>query len=149
MADTNIFQTININGNSCKIKPCWESLSLTKEYMLALLSRDEYAPSLTKKPADTETIYTDPASGNQAGFHSGQCMCYPDGGTSDGFGISIVKNVVVDSQGIPTKMSMFDAADVEKRISALETKVRNGCFGNGVWYNTLRWMDNAVWNNGN
>lgn len=148
MADKN-FQTIKLNGNSCKIQSCWESLSLTKEYMLALLSRDEYAPALTKKPSNTETIYIDPISKNEAGVHSGQCVCYPDEEVKDKNGISIVKNVVVDSQGTPIQMSLFDATNMENRVSRLEEKVRNGCYGNGIWYNTLKWLEEAVWDNGN
>lgn len=148
MADTNTFHTINVNGNSYNIKSCWESLSLTKEYMLALLSRDEYTPILTRKPTNTETIYDDPVSGNKAGVHSGQCVCFSDNESKDEYGISIVKNVTVNSQGIPVQMSLFDATDIEKRVSALELKVHNGCFGNGVWYDTLKWLEDVVWDNG-
>lgn len=149
MADIGIFQTLSINGVRYKIKPCWESILLTKEYMLALLSRDEYTPILKNKPTETDTIYIDPASGNQAGFHPGQCVSYVDAGTGDGFGLSIVKNVVTDSHGTPVKMSIHNATDIEKRVIALETTVNNGCFGNGVWYNTLKWMNDTVWDNGN
>lgn len=123
MADTNILQTLNIGGNDYKIKPCWEQLGLTKEYMLSLLSRDEYTPVATNQPTNTDTLYIDPVSGNPAGFHAGQCVVYPDPEVSDGWGLSIAKKVTVNSDGIPTEVLWYHATDVEKRIKNLELEI--------------------------
>lgn len=86
MADSNVFKTINIGGNSFSASPCWEQLGLTKSYMLALLTRDEYTPVANMQPSSTDTLYTDPDSGNFAGFHAGQCVIYPDADVPDGWG---------------------------------------------------------------
>ena len=87
MADIKTIKTIEVNGVKFQVKPCWEQLGLTQEYMIALLSRDEYTPVATKQPTSTDVLYTDPVSGNPAGFHSGQCVIYPDSSVSDGWGL--------------------------------------------------------------
>lgn len=48
MADNDVFKTLKIGGKSFGVKPCWEQLGITKDYMLALLNRDEYTPVATK-----------------------------------------------------------------------------------------------------
>lgn len=152
MTDMNILQTININGEHFAIKPCWEQLGLTKEYMLALLSRDEYTPVATRQPTNTDTLYTDPVSGNPAGFHQGQCVVYPDKGVQDGWGLSIAKYVKTDTKGVPTNILWYHATDVEKRIRNLEERIiiiHEGTFGTGLWVNEYPWQDEAVWSNGN
>lgn len=151
MANNNVFNTLNIDGKSFGVKPCWEQLGITRDYMIALLNRDEYTPIATKQPSDTDTLYTDPASGNPAGFHSGQCVIYPDAGVPDGWGLSIAKHVLYDDQGIPTKVFWYHATDIEKRIVSLEENVTTtfyGCFGTGLWVNEFPWQDDAVWSNG-
>lgn len=151
MADTNILQTLNINGKYYEVKPCWKQFGLTKEYMLALLSRDEYTPVATKQPTSTDTLYTDPASGNPAGFHAGQCVIYPDKDVLDGWGLSIAKHVELNSNGVPTKVYWFHATDVEKRVSNIEkwlVIIHQGCFGTGLWINDYPWQKEAVWDNG-
>lgn len=151
MADTNILQTLNIGGNNYGFKTCWEQFGLTKEYMLALLGRDEYTPVATRQPSDTDTLYTDPASGNPAGFHAGQCVIYPDAGVPDGWGLSVAKYVLYDGQGVPTKIFWYHATDIEKRLSFLEekvTRIYQGCIGTGLWVNEFPWQSDAVWDNG-
>ena len=153
MADTNtnILKTLNLEGQSFYIQNCWEQFGLTKEYMLALLSRDEYTPVATRQPTETDTLYTDPASGNLAGFHSGQCVIYPDDEMSDGWGLSIAKFVVTNTQGVPTKVFWHHATDIEKRLSKLEETyliTHQGVFGTGLWINEYPWQLDAVWDNG-
>lgn len=123
MADTKVLQTLNIDGKNYGIKPCWEQLGLNKEYMLALLSRDEYTPVATKQPTSTDTIYTDPVSGNPAGFHAGQCVIYPDKDVEDGWGLSIAKKVTVGPNGIPSEVLWYHATDVEKRVKSIESLI--------------------------
>lgn len=153
MADTNpkILQTLNLNGQRFSIPACWEELGLTKDYMLALLSRDEYTPVATHQPTETDTLYTDPISGNPAGFHSGQCVIYPDNQILDGWGLSIAKSVTLNSTGVPTKVTWFHATDLEKRISKVEeqmTIIHCGVIGTGLWINEYPWQQDAVWDNG-
>ena len=151
MADIKTIKTIEVNGVKFQVKPCWEQLGLTQEYMIALLSRDEYTPVATKQPTSTDVMYTDPVSGNPAGFHSGQCVIYPDSSASDGWGLSIAKYVVYGSDGIPTSVAWYHATDVEKRVAALEeniTIIHKGCLGTGVWINDYPWQADAVWDNG-
>ncbi len=114
MADTNILQSINIGGKRFSVPACWEELGLTKAYMLALLSRDEYTPTLKFKPDETTTIYTDPDSGNPAGFHEGQCVVYPDVEAPDGIGMSVAKQVTVNEQGVPTNIVWLHLGDIDK-----------------------------------
>lgn len=151
MADTNILKTLNINGKHYSIQSSWEQLGLTKEYMLALLSRDEYTPVATRQPTSTDTLYADPVSGNPAGFHAGQCVIYPDAEIEDGWGLSIAKHVVFNEQGIPTKVLWYHATNVEKRIRNIEEKItiiHDGIFGTGLWINEYPWQSEVVWNNG-
>lgn len=152
MADTSKkFQALKIAGQDFSIQSCWEQLGLIKTYMLALLSRDEYTPVATQQPTETDTLYTDPASGNLAGFHAGQCVIYPDNQVSDGWGLSIAKNVVLNAQGIPTKIAWFHATEMEKRLSNLEEKfiiTHYGVIGTGLWINEYSWQQDAVWDNG-
>ncbi len=151
MADTNVLQTINIGDNRFSVKTCWEQLELTKHYLLALLSRDEYTPIANMQPSSTDTLYTDPVSGNPAGFHAGQCVVYPDVDVKDGWGLSIAKYVFYDDQGIPTKILWYHATDIEKRIASLEenvAKIFYGCLGMGLWVNEFPWQNDAVWSNG-
>ena len=152
MADTSKkFQTLKIAGQDFSIQSCWEQLGLTKTYMLALLSRDEYTPVATQQPTETDTLYTDPASGNLAGFQAGQCVIYPDNQVPDGWGLSIAKNVVLNAQGIPTKIAWFHATEMEKRLSNLEEKfiiTHYGVIGTGLWINEYPWQQDAVWDNG-
>ena len=151
MADNYVFKTLKIGGKSFGVKPCWEQLGITKDYMLALLNRDEYTPVATKQPSYTDTLYTDPVSGNPAGFHAGQCVVYPDYDIPDGWGLSIAKYVLYDDQGIPTKVFWYHATDIEKHIASLEenvTKTFYGCLGTGLWVNEFPWQNDAVWNNG-
>lgn len=114
MADTNILQSINIGGKRFSVPACWEELGLTKAYMLALLSRDEYTPTLKFKPDETTTIYTDPDSGNPAGFHEGQCVVYPDVEAPDCIGMSVAKQVTVNEQGVPTNIVWLHLGDIDK-----------------------------------
>ena len=153
MADTNtnILQTLKIDGKHFSIA-CWEQLGLTKEYMIALLSRDEYTPVANQQPTDAHTLYTDPVSGNPAGFHPGQCVIYPDSDIPDGWGLSIAKNVTTTPQGVPIKISWYHATDVEKRLTRLEEKMtitHDGVIGTGLWINEYPWQQDAVWDNGN
>ncbi len=153
MADTNpkILQTIDLKGQRFNIPTCWAQLGLTKDYMLALLSRDEYTPVATHQPTETETLYTDPVSGNLAGFHAGQCVIYPDEQVLDGWGLSIAKFVTVNSSGVPTKVAWFHATDLEKRICKVELQINTnlyGAFGTGLWINEYPWQSDAVWDNG-
>ncbi len=153
MADTttNILQALKINNKCFNIQTCWEQLGLTKNYMLALLSRDEYTPVATRQPTATDTLYTDPASGNPAGFHPGQCVIYPDNEVPDGWGLSIAKHVVINNQGVPTKVFWYHATDVEKRLSKMEEIyliTHQGVFGTGLWINEYPWQLDAVWDNG-
>ena len=94
MAENNVLQTLKIDDNYFSIKTCWEQLGLTQQYMLTLLSRDEYTPVANTQPSSTDTLYTDPVSGNLAGFHAGQCVIYPDTDVQDGWGLSIAKHVL-------------------------------------------------------
>lgn len=153
MADTNtnVLKTLILDGKSFCIQDCWKQLGLTKDYMLALLSRDEYTPVATRQPTETDALYTDPVSGNPAGFHSGQCVIYPDNEVPDGWGLSIAKYVVTNAQGIPTKVFWFHATDIEKRIGKLEENyliIHQGVFGTGLWINEYPWQLDAVWDNG-
>lgn len=152
MADTTkILQALKIAGQKFNIQSCWEQFGLTKDYMLALLSRDEFTPVATRQPTETDTLYTDPASGNPAGFHAGQCVIYPDSQVPDGWGLSIAKKVVLNAQGVPTKIAWFHATDMEKRISSLEEKfiiTHDGVIGTGLWINEYPWQQDAVWDNG-
>lgn len=151
MADTNVLQTLKIGDSDFCIRTCWEQLGLMKQYMLTLLSRDEYTPIANMQPTSTDTLYTDPASGNPAGFHAGQCVVYPDADVQDGWGLSIAKHVLYDDQGIPTKVFWYHATDIEKRIASLEenvTKTFYGCLGTGLWVNEFPWQNDAVWSNG-
>ncbi len=152
MADTtNTVKSLNINGKHFDMQSCWEQLGLTKLYMLALLSRDEYAPVATQQPSETSTLYTDPVSGNLAGFHPGQCVIYPDSEISDGWGLSIAKKVTLNDQGVPVKVDWFHATDMEKRINNLEEKIiiiHDGVIGTGLWINEYPWQQDAVWDNG-
>lgn len=97
----------------------WEQLGISKLYFLSLLSRDEYCPVADKKPTETTTTYIDPASGNPAGFHAGQCVVYPDPELSDGWGLSIAKKVDSDNQGNPQKIYWLHFSDIEKKINTL------------------------------
>lgn len=151
MADANTLQTLNINGKRFDIKPSWEQLGLTKEYMIALLSRDEYTPVVDRQPTSNDTLYTDPVSKNPAGFHQGQCVVYPDEEVEDGWGLSIAKYVTTTPEGIPTKVLWHHATDMEKRIRKIEEKIiiiHDGTFGTGLWVNTYPWQNDAVWDNG-
>lgn len=133
------------------IQPCWDQLGLTQGYMLALLSRDEYTPVATQKPAATDTLYTDPTSGNLAGFHAGQCVVYPDSEMPDGWGLSIAKHVTVNEEGVPTHIDWFHATDLEKNMAAMQQRFiekYDGVIGTGVWINEYLWQLDAVWNNG-
>lgn len=152
MADNKIIQTLKMGNTSFSVKPCWSQLGLTQEYMLALLSRDEYTPVATSQPTSTTTLYTDPVSGNPAGFHPGQCVIYPDKDADGGWGLSIAKTVVEDAKGIPVSVAWYHATDIEKRLKFLEdkfTEVLRGCFGNAQWINDLPWLSEVSWNNGN
>lgn len=155
MADNNILRTFKIDGKTFNVNPCWNELGLTKNYMLALLSRDEYTPVAKAQPESTDTLYTDPDSGNPAGFHAGQCVVYPDSEAEGGLGLSIAKSVTLDSQGIPTSVQWYHATDVEKRLAEAERKLAviidyfsNGVFGNGEWINQFPWQGSVAWNNG-
>lgn len=148
---TKILQTLKIADQYFNIQSCWEQFGLTKDYMIALLSRDEYTPVATRQPTDTDTLYTDPASGNLAGFHPGQCVIYPDSQIPDGWGLSIAKNVIVDSQGVPIQVAWFHATELEKQICRVEEKFTMayyGAFGSGIWINDYPWHPEAVWDNG-
>lgn len=119
--------------------------------MLALLSRDEYTPVATQQPTSTDTLYTDPVSGNPAGFHAGQCVIYPDAEIEDGWGLSIAKHVIFNEQGVPAKVLWYHATDVEKCIKNIEKKItiiHDGIFGTGLWFNEYPWQSEVVWNNG-
>ena len=101
---------------------------------------------------DAHTLYTDPVSGNPAGFHPGQCVIYPDSDIPDGWGLSIAKNVTTTPQGVPIKISWYHATDVEKRLTRLEEKMtitHDGVIGTGLWINEYPWQQDAVWDNGN
>lgn len=151
MANINVLQILKIGDDDFYVKTCWEQLNLTQQYMLTLLSRDEYTPIADMQPTSTDTLYTDPASGNLAGFHAGQCVVYPDADVQDGWGLSIAKHVLYDDQGIPTKIFWYHATDIEKRIASLEenvTKTFYGCLGTGLWVNEFLWQNDAVWSNG-
>lgn len=151
MAENNVLQTLKIDDNYFSIKTCWEQLGLTQQYMLTLLSRDEYTPVANTQPSSTDTLYTDPVSGNLAGFHAGQCVIYPDTDVQDGWGLSIAKHVLYNEQGIPIKVLWYHATDIEKRITSLEENViKNfyGCLGTGLWINDFPWQNDAVWGNG-
>lgn len=152
MADNNFLKTLKFGDKSYPILPPWEYFNMTQNYMATLLSRDEYTPVLKKQPASTDTTYTDPGSGNLAGFHAGQCVIYPDAEVEDGWGLSIAKQVTINDQGVPTKVFWYHATDVEKRVRNLEEtylQTHKGVFGTGVWINEYLWQADAVWDNGN
>lgn len=113
-SENNTFKSVNINGKSFDLQTSWEQLGISKQYMLTLLSRDEYTPILDSKPTNTTVTYTDPASGNLAGFHEGQCAVYPYSGSSDGWGLSIAKKVTVGSNGVPTNVIWEHVTDSKK-----------------------------------
>ena len=152
MADTSKkVNTFKIAGQDFSIPSCWEQLGLDKNYMFALLSRDEYTPVATQQPTATDTLYTDPVSGNLAGFHAGQCVTYPDKDMPDGWGLSIAKFVVTNAQGVPTKVFWHHATDIEKRLGKMEEIyliTHKGVFGTGLWINEYPWKLDAVWDNG-
>lgn len=149
MAEIKTIQALNINGSRFNVKPCWEQLGLSSGYMLALLSRDEFCPVATGQPSATDTIYTDPVSGNLAGFHPGQCVIYPDNDIPDGWGLSIAKQVIVNDDGIPTQVCWFHATDIEKRLTQLEQMAATkGCIDSGLWDNECPWQSEMVWENG-
>lgn len=130
---------------------CWEQLGLTQAYMLALLGRDEYTPVAAKQPSGTDTLYTDPVSGNLAGIHAGQCVIYPDSEMEDGWGLSIAKYVESGSDGVPTTVCWFHATELQKKIASLTTKIemyQDGSFGTGLWVNEYPYQNEACWENG-
>lgn len=129
MADINALQKIVINEKEFNIIPCWEAFGISKEYMLALLCRDEYTPVLERQPTETDTLYIDPASGNPAGFHSGQCVIYPDNTVVDKWGLSIAKMVELDDKNIPTKVYWLHITDIEKNVMAIKSNI--GYWNNG------------------
>lgn len=94
-------EKLKIENNDFDLTP-WGLAGMSREYFLTLLSRDEYCPVADKQPTEKDVFYTDPASGNLAGFHSGQCVIYPDASCLDGWGLSIAKKVETDTQGVPT-----------------------------------------------
>lgn len=104
MANENYFTNLNIAGQNFKVSPVWKQLGLTESYFLALLARDFYTPRVNKAPSSTDVYYTDPADGQTAPFREGQCCIYPDSESSDGWGISVAKNVETDAEGLPTKI---------------------------------------------
>lgn len=122
MAEKTNINKINIGGKVFDIS-AWGQFGMTPEYFLALLSRDEFTPVAEKKPTEKDTLYTDPDSGNPAGFHSGQCVIYPDKDVEDGWGLSIAKKVETDAQGIPTKVYWFHATDLEKDVKYLKSQI--------------------------
>lgn len=120
-------EKLNIGEQEYDLTP-WGLLGISKFYFLSLLSRDEYCPVVDQKPSEQDVTYIDPASGNQAGFHAGQCVCYPDKDVSDGYGLSIAKKVDFDTQGIPTKVYWLHVTDIEKRLNDIEINI-------GLWNN--------------
>lgn len=132
-------EKLNIGGEEFDMSP-WGLLGLTKPYFATLLSRDEYCPVADKQPTEKDVIYTDPASGNPAGFHAGQCVTYPDKDVPDGWGLSIAKKVDTDAQGIPTKVYWLHITDILKALdtdSGLQAPPSDGntyayCDGNWV-----------------
>ena len=151
MAAINTINALKIGSSEFQVKPCWEQLGLTQDYMVALLSRDEYTPVATKQPTSTDTMYTDPVSGNLAGIHAGQCVIYPDADAPEGWGLSIAKKVVTGNDGVPTAVAWFHATEMQKRMGVLEQvtqSIYEGCFGAGTWENVYPWQSYASWNNG-
>lgn len=125
MAEKNNIQKLTIGGKEFDLS-AWGQLGLSKLYFLALLSRDEYTPVAEKKPTETDTLYTDPDSGNQAGFHSGQCVIYPDKDVADGWGLSIAKKVEINAQGVPTRVYWLHVTDIEKNVNYVKSQI-------GLW----------------
>lgn len=113
MAD-NVLNSLKIGANNFRVKSCWEQLGLTQNYMLALLSRDEYTPHLDDKPTSSTLTYIDPQSGGLAVFHEGQCVIYPISGSNDEWGLSIAKMVVCGAQGDPLQVIWHHCTSVEE-----------------------------------
>lgn len=127
MADRNSIALIRLGEQVFDLSP-WGIIGTDREYYLTLLSRDDYAPVLAKKPTENDLTYTDPASDGLAVFHAGQCAVYPDDEVSDGLGLSIAKKIETDTQGKPIKVYWVHVTDMEKRIKRLEDGV-------GLWHN--------------
>lgn len=121
-------EKLNIGGNEFDMSP-WGLLGLSKQYLLSLLNRDEYCPVADKQPTEKDVIYTDPASGNPAGFHAGQCVTYPDKEVADGWGLSIAKKVDTDAQGVPQKVYWLHLSDLVKDVAMLKAEL--GYWNNG------------------
>lgn len=131
---TSVTKTINIGSDTFDFS-CWSQLGIAKNYMLALLGRDEYCPVASSKPTSSTTTYTDPDSGNAAVFHAGQCVVYLDSEATDGIGLSIVKNVVTDSSGNATSVNWLHVTDIEKSVNSLLSRVAECERLLGYWNN--------------
>lgn len=107
MADSKILQALNIDGIKLEFQKCWEQLGISRYYMMSLLSRDEYTPQLGAEPTAATLYYTDPASGNQAAFHPGQFVVWPESASPfQGMGFGVAVNVTTDtSTGKPVKVT--------------------------------------------
>ncbi len=101
MAETKTLQKLCVDGMKLEFQKCWEQLGISRLYMMALLSRDEYAPILDARPDDSTLYYTDPASGNQALFHRGQFVLWPEDLSETGRGFGMVVDVTNDKDGNP------------------------------------------------
>lgn len=121
MAVKKSVESLNINNTEYGLS-VWDQLGISKLYFLSLLGRDEYTPTLEKQPDESTVLYIDPASGNPANFHVGQCAVYPSAASADGIGISIVKKVVEGDTGLSTKVYWLHLTEIMK---AMQTDIDN------------------------
>lgn len=113
--------TLAIGSVQFRAPYCWEDLDITEDYMKVLLSRDEYAPVLSAKPANTTVTYTDPATGIAAYFHEGQCAIYADSNLPDGYGLCIAKKITYNASNVPTSVIWLDTSISKANVEGLLT----------------------------
>lgn len=131
MADPKSLQALNIDGLKLEVQKCWEQLGISKLYMLSLLGRDEFTPVLAKEPVSNTFYYTDPASGNNALFHAGQFVVWPDKDSPfDGCGFGIVIKVDMRSDNSPScvwwlylEKKLREAAQSGGDVASLRTEL--------------------------
>lgn len=126
MADPKSLQALNIDGLKLEVQKCWDQLGISKNYMLALLGRDEYTPVLDARPTSNTFYYTDPASGNAAVFHPGQFVLWPeDKSDFDSRGFGIVVDVSKDADGIPCNVVWYYAEEAYRELKRHEEGLMN------------------------
>ncbi len=126
MADTKTLQKLCVGGMKLEFQKCWEQLGISKLYMMALLSRDEYTPILDARPTSDTLYYTDPASGNAAVFHPGQFVLWPeDKSEFDSRGFGIVVDVTNDKDGNPCNVLWYYVEEAWRELKRHEEGLMN------------------------